>query len=292
MVTIDTLPDDVLLEIFDHHLCGVRQEGYQYQSNQRAEEAWQSLVHVCHRWRSIVFESPRRLDLWLVCTGRTPARDKLDVWPTLPLIVEAIFSDSIRLGSMENVIAALKRTDRVCQINLSTIESLEMKIFLAAMQQPFPELTHLHLRPNHETVVLPDSFLGGSAPRLEDLKLVAIPFPGLPKLLLSATHLTDLALVHIPHSGYFSRDAIATVLPTLTSLDSFDLEFISIRSCPDRASRRPPPSTRPILPVLTHFVFKGASEYLEDLVARIDAPQLKNLFITFFNDFVFSTLHN
>ena len=289
MVSIDTLPDDVLLVIFDHHLYGVRQQVFPGQSEQRVERAWQSLVHVCHRWRSVVFESPRRLDLQLVCSGRTPARDKLDVWPTLPLIVEVILSDSIRLGSVDNVFAALERTDRVCQINLSHVESLEMEIFLAAMQQPFPELTYLYLRSNDETVPIPDSFLGGFAPRLEYLKLAAIPFPCVSKLLLSTTHLTHLALYRIPHSGYFPPDAIATVLPTLTSLDYLDLEFISTRSFPDRANRRPPPSTRPVLPTLTHFRFKGVSKYLEDLVALIDAPQLNYLHITFFNDILFDT---
>jgi len=93
----------------------------------------------------------------------------------------------------------------------------------------------------------------------------------------------------IPHSGYFSPDAIATVLFTSTSLNHLELQFISTRSCPDRESRRPHLSTRSVLPVLTNFWFKGVSEYLEDLVARIDAPQLKSLHITFFNDIVFDT---
>jgi hypothetical protein len=36
--------------------------------------------------------------------------------------------------------------------------------------------------------------------------------------------------------------------------------------------------------------FRGVSEYLEDLVARIDAPLLSNLSITFFHQLVFDTL--
>jgi hypothetical protein len=35
--------------------------------------------------------------------------------------------------------------------------------------------------------------------------------------------------------------------------------------------------------------FKGVSEYLEDLVARIDTPRLNQLYITFFNQIVFDT---
>ena len=57
------------------------------------------------------------------------------------------------------------------------------------MRRRFPELTSLGLWPAHKLQVFPDLFLGGSAARLQDLYLADIPFPGLPKLLLSATHL-------------------------------------------------------------------------------------------------------
>ena len=40
--------------------------------------------------------------------------------------------------------------------------------------------------------VLPDSFLGRSAPRLQILKLYRIPFPRLPELLLCSIHLVRL----------------------------------------------------------------------------------------------------
>jgi hypothetical protein len=49
-----------------------------------------------------------------------------------------------------------------------------------------------------------------------------------------------------------------------------------------REGRRPPLPMRAILPTLTQVEFKCASEYLEDLVARIDAvPLLDCLQITF-----------
>ena len=178
----------------------------------------------------------------------------------------------------------------VCRIILINVYSSDLEIILAAMQRPFPELTGLDLWLNDKTVaVVPDSFLGGSAARLEDLTLGGIPFPGIPKLLLSATHLVNLHLRQIPHSGYFSPDVMVTALSTLTNLEIFSLRFQSPRSCPDQATRRPLPSTRSVLPVLTQFWFKGVSEYLEDLVARIDAPQLNRLPIRFFNDVVFDT---
>ena len=281
VTSIDTLPDDVLLGIFDFYL-------YDAQVTIGRERAWQLLVHVCRRWRCTVFGFPRQLNLQLVCAGRTRARDTLDVWPALPLVIQCEVDYPIR--NVDNIIAVLERRDRVCQISLIVVRSSDLEIFLAAMQQPFPELTRLELKLfKQSAAAFPDSLLGGSATRLEYLMLKNIPFPGLPKLLLSATHLVNLTLRQIPHSGYISPDAMVAALSALTSLESLTLVFQSPRSCPNRETRHPSSSTRSILPVLTFFRFKGVSEYLEDLVACIDTPRLLELSITFFNDVVFDT---
>ena len=276
------LPDDALLEIFDHYMADVRLEEDGWKT---IEKAWQSLVHVCHRWRSTVFGSPRRLDLQLVCSRGTPARDTLDVWPALPLVIRCDPGDTHPIRG-DNIIAVLEHTDRVCHIFIPKVLSSDLEILLSAMQKPFPELTYLQLwLPDEaEVPVLPDSFLGGSAPRLKRLAFGGIPFPGLPKLLMSATQLVALELADIPHSGYFPPDAIVTALSTLTSIDYLVLEFRSPRSCPDPANRLPPPLTRSALPVLSSFLFNGVTEYLEDLVTCIDVPQLKHLDVTFFYD--------
>ena len=278
---MDTLPDDVLIAIFNSYLD-------EYFFEKEREEAWRSLVHVCHRWRTIVFEWPRHLDLQLVCTGRTRARDTLDVWTALPLAILCEdydydgSKDSIR--NVDDIIAVLERRNRVCRINLRGISSSNLEIIFAAMQQPFPELTFLRLWSYNGTVpVVPNSFLGGLAPSLESLEFGYIPFPGLPKLLLSTTHLRFLRL-NIPRSGTISPDAMVTILSTLTSLKSLTLDITSHRSFPDRATQRSPPSTRTVLPALTFFQFRGVSKYLDDLVARIDTPQLNELSITVFND--------
>ena len=281
------LPDGVMLAIFYFYVNGALGEAYSKESAER----WQPLVHVCQRWRSIVFGSPCRLNLRLGCTPKTPARDLLDVWPALPLFIWSY--GNYPTECMENVTAVLERSDRVCQVDFMKVSSSYLENVLAAMQVPFPGLTSLELRSSDvidETVpVLPDSFLGGSAPCLRFLRLSAIPFPGLPKLLLSATRLVDLVLYDIPHSGYFPPETIVTALSTLTDLRFLSLAFQSPLSRPDWASRRPPPSTRSLLPVLTYFLFKGVSEYLDDIVARIDVPQIDQLSITLFNQILFDT---
>ena len=284
------LPDDVLLEIFHFHVDEAWNEGHKSWSedgDKRVMKAWQSLVHVCRRWRSIVFGSPRCLDLQLVCSAKTPARDTVEVWPALPLLIREFDEDGV---GVDNIVALLERSDLVRQIDLWFDSSSQLEDLSEAMQVPFPELTHLDLRHFDEmepVVPLSDLFFGGSAPRLRSLILDRIPYPGLPKLLLSATYLTFLHLTHIPHSGYISPEAMIACLSTLTSLERLSLQFESPPPRPYWESRHLPPLTRTVLPVLDHFWFKGVCEYLEYLVARIDAPRLRFLGITFFNDIVF-----
>ena len=155
------------------------------------------------------------------------------------------------------------------------------------MQVPFPEMTNLLLESHDETPVIPvpDSFLG--APRLQYFTLFDIPFPGLPKLLLSANHLVSLSLFRIPHSGYISPEAIVALISVLSSLESISLGFQSPQSRPDRQGRSLPPPKRSILPALNTFFFKGVTEYLEELVTGIDTPQLHRMDINFFNQIDF-----
>jgi hypothetical protein len=274
-VTIDMLPDLALLELFNFYVNEVG-----------PIEKWHTLVHVCRRWRRVVFGSPRRLGLQLFCTARKPVREMLDVWPPLPIV--------IRHGcyplNMDNIVAALKHTDRVCEIRLWPVPSSQWENVLVAMQQSFPELTDLKIQSKDETSsVVPNSFLGGFAPRLRSLRFERIPFPGLPNLLLSATGLIKISLQKIPHSGYISPEVMVICLSTLPSLTELELSFISPPSRPIRESRRPPPLTLLVLPALRHFVFVGISEYLEDLVARIDSPLLDSLQIKFFHQLIFDT---
>ena len=269
------LPDVALLAIFDFYVY------------EKQIEAWHMLVHVCRKWRNVVFGSPRRLGLRLRCTPSTPVKETLDVWPLLPIVIRA---RNLETFVMDNILAALEHNDRICELELFLAASSQMEKVFTAMQQPFPALARLELEPIGETVpIVPASFLGGSAPRLHVLRLVSVSFPGLTKLLPSATHLVVLIFRHIPHSGYISPEAVVTCLSVLTRLESLDIGFGSPRSIPDRKSRRPLPPTRTLLPVLTKLAFQGVSEYLEDLVARVDAPLLGNLEITFFHQLTFHT---
>jgi hypothetical protein len=236
-----------------------------------------------------VFASPCRLDLGLFCDSKTPVRETLDIWPVLPIIIRSTLSSSpYNNDDGENIFAALEHRDRVCKVELKNISYYLLTRLSTAMREPFPALTGLCLSSNdYAPPVLPDEFLGGSAPNLQHFDLDGIPFPALPKLLLSATHLVRLRLRRIPNSGYISPEAMGSCLATLSNLDTLVLEFQSPRPLSDRENPRPPPLTRLVLPALTTIEFQGVSEYLEDLVAQIDAPQLSRVRSRFFHQLTF-----
>jgi hypothetical protein len=275
------LPEDTLLEIFDWYLKENRFISLFYKI-----EVWQVLGHVCRKWRNLVFGSLHRLNLQLFWTGNKPVKKMLDIWPPLPIIIlgERGTTDE------DNIIVALEQNDRVCQIRLKYLQNSLWEEVFTVMQKPFPALISMELHSSaagEEPSMVSDSFLGRSAPHLQSLHLRGVPFPGLPKLLLSATHLVTLHLQDVSRSGYIPPEAVVTALSALPMLKEFQLQFQSRRSCPDQERRHPPPLTRSVLPALICFIFRGVTEYLEDLVARIDTPLLDRLKITFYRQLIF-----
>ena len=291
-VTIDLLHDNALLEIFDSYRKLITYSDGIWK--------WQKLLHVCRRWRHIVLSSPRRLNLRIACSPKTPTRKLLDIWPPFPISVSS--SPWLRTDARgkDNVIAALERRDRVFAIDLSRIPGAELDQIASAMEQPFPALTHLCVNPDNIKMdwadfqvtltripvpPLPHAFLGGSALSLREFTLKDTPFPALPNLVLSATHFRTLHLLNVPHAGYISPQVMATFLLALPGLESLTITLASPESRPLQMS--PTPSTRAVLPSLTDFRFNGASEYLVDFIAQIDTPLLDRLHMKFFSDVVF-----
>jgi len=281
-VTICALPDNVLLEIFNSYM-GLSWDG---------EDGWHRLVHICQKWRCIVFASPRRLGLQLLCTDKRPVKELLNIWPPLPIVIRGHRAMLLsQLQDAGNILATLEHPERIHRIDLNGIPSghpLLTKI--RAMKEPLPSLTYLSFGScSKMEPVLPDSFLGAYAPLLRTFRLDGIPFPALGKLLLSTGGLVTLVLRRIPQSGYIAPKAMIAVLSTLPKLDWFELGFLSPRPPADRASQYTPPLTHIILPTLTTFLFKGDSEYLEEFLSQIDPPLLSFTGITFFNQLLFDT---
>ena len=226
-VTIDILPDDVFLHIFDFIRAG-----------QVWLSWWHQLAHVCRRWRAVILASPNFLDLKLACDPTTRV-GLLGIWPPLPIILRN--GSNWCMPDDYDFDAAIKHRDRVCEINLFDLKISQLQRLTSVMQEQFPALIHLSLHLDSSCLLapaLPDEFLGGSAPHLQSLGLSSIPFPALPKLLLSATHLVRLSLRNIPHSGYISPEAIITGLAVLTNLKSLTIKFRFALSGPGMEDRR------------------------------------------------------
>ncbi|KAI0004599.1 hypothetical protein BJV74DRAFT_881177 [Russula compacta] len=241
-VTIDTLPNDVLLEIFSLY----------QELNPSDLSWWQTFVHVCRRWRHTILGSPLRLRLVLVCNHRTPVRKSLNIWPPFPIAVH--HHNPRNTDGDRNIVAALEHRDRVSEISLIRSELPPRLAPLALIQKPFLALTYLRLVPNGNTV-LSEAFLGGCTPSLRTVIFEGLSFPALPKLLLSATHLITLQLWRIPITGYISPGAMAACLVFLPNLKHLCIEFQSPRSSPHQID--PPLLTRAVHPALTSFHFNG-----------------------------------
>jgi hypothetical protein len=289
-VTVNTLPNDIFLEIFSFYLSSYPgRHGYlPYHAH---TIAWQILVQVCQRWRDVIYGSPCYLDLHLPCSYDTHFRKNFGRWPEFPLTLHYSIDDN--MDDNDDAIAALEHPDRVHHANLAIRASSDSAVvdnILAAMQVPFPALTHLDfarpdpkdevycyldIQPYYEVeeIFVPDEFLGGFAPRLQRLYLGAVYFPALPKLLLSARDLVSLELERI---GYVSPEAMVGGLAGLTKLSTLHIKFHSDDPpYSDENSRRPDLPIHALLPALNEFAFRGSSWYLEDLVAQIDAPGVK-----------------
>ncbi|KAI9437243.1 hypothetical protein H4582DRAFT_336848 [Lactarius indigo] len=278
--SIHVLSDGVLLDIFD--FCRTERGGGVFRKHTNLE--WQ-LVRVCRRWRYLILASPSRLDLKLLCKHGTPVRKALDCWPAFPIIIEY---DNVSQKDEDNIIAALGgHPDRVRRIRLFVEKSSWEKI-RTSMRKPFPSLTHLCLetkdRDPEQVVSLPRKFLGDSTPRLEEVYLRGISFsaPSLPTYLLSASNLINLQILEIPHTNFISPDVMVTGLASLTRLETLAIEF---RHPLPRAERRLSPPAIPIVrfPVLSSFKFRGFCDYLEGLVAQIDAPRVSCCNIWYFS---------
>ena len=270
LLTIERLSDDILLNIFRHYV-------------NVTPRIWAILAWVCQRWRHVIFTSPLGLNLRLYCTYGTPVSDALHIWPAFPIIVQyggIPNLDPPTPGDDDNIIAALKQSGRVSSITLTVTRSLLGK--LSVLSEPFSELEEVALlsRDNMQ-LTLPSSFRWGH--RLRTLHLTGIAFPSFPQLLLPSQDLVDIQLHEIPSTGYFPPETFANALAGMTQLRSLTFHLLSFPRRRSFLGLPPPPEEHILLPALTYLNYRGSSKYLDSFVARIDAPRLGEINITFFS---------
>ena len=266
----EMLGDDILLNMFRQYLDAT-------------PRLWPILAHICRRWRQVILSSPRGLQLRLYCTYGTPVLMNLACWPPVPLVINYGGSPLLNLPTPEdedNIIAALKQSDHVTSISLTLTNSLLEK--LSSISEPLLELEELVLLSQDKSrLTLPSTFRWGE--RVRTLQVTGTAIPALPQLLSSSTDLVDLRLREIPMAGYFSPQAFANALSGASQLRSLSLHFLSFPPRRTFVHLPQPGGHHIVLPALTSFKYRGISKYLDDFVARIDAPLLGDIDITLFS---------
>jgi hypothetical protein len=280
--TIDDIPDDILLEIFDfYRIIPMLPENVFFSLWE-----WHVLAYVCRKWRQVLFSSPRSLGLRLLCTPTTPVREMLSIWPPLPIVIENRVNPLARLEvGHDTLLAALVHHNRVSVIVIDYLTRHQLKRIAEMMQEPRPAVTSLRLESMDEVApVLSEAFMGGSAPLLQRLYLGRISSPTLPRRVVSV-ELTSLNLCAIPSAGYISPGLF---LSPLNRLEELVIQFQGPHPPPDPTRRHVILAARALLPALIYFRFNGISEYLEDIIRQIDTPLLHHLEAVLLNQLIFT----
>ncbi|KAF8490161.1 hypothetical protein F5888DRAFT_1910052 [Russula emetica] len=283
--------DDLLVEIFD--FC--RPDNIS--PNTYPRNWWYTFAHVCQRWRRVLFATPTRLGITLVCNSRTPVANMLANSPPLPLIIYWGNPGTLDTeDSVKNVLLALDHRDRVRRMTLHVSQSSLRKVF-SLMKGPFPMLETLQLcsssdgtqRTQPSAMTLPSTF---EAPdlrhfQLSDLKLLPSSSQSLNDFTTRLSSIVTFSLGEITTKPAALMACLA-LMPHLKVLKVGVLFSIPSHTTED-AERKlcagsEPKSALLALTDLEEFEYQGISDYLEALAARISAPFLKKLSITVTNE--------
>ena len=251
---------------------------------------WYQLAHVCQRWRNLIFGSSSYLNIFLVCTYRTPVADMLAHSPPLPLVID--YPDEhrdITAEDEEGTILALKQNDRVYRIRLRVSVPKLQKLILA-IDEEYPILEYLIIEPAFEdntVMMFPETL---QAPHLRQLALINFALPIRSRLLTTAVGLVTLCLTMEPPSTYIHPNTLLQWLSFMPQLETLVIFFMFPVPNRDvvRQLTHTPIITPVTLPNLHWFKFRGVNTYLEAVVRRITAPRLEKLHIDFFSQLAFS----
>jgi hypothetical protein len=282
-VTIDNLPEDVLLEIFDAYREDIELLPC-YENIWNSRDGWWKLAHVCPRWRRLVLLSPTRLHVHLLFTPRRSSRViMLKQLPPFPILVDYRTSSWTRKEE-DLALAALRPRNRVRGIALrGPYASEDMAKLFRSLSRPFPELESVDISPGGDELrILPTDFLSGSVPSLRRLT-VREAVPGCLSPLLSLPFIKGLVEITLTlNTQYGSQLELLPILQRMSCLRRLELYLnyspypLELYFDPD-----PPASTSAEvvdpLPKLTHLIFRGHRPHLQELVVGLVAPSLQHL---------------
>jgi hypothetical protein len=274
-LTINHLPDELLLEIFDSYRR-------QCMLDLHLGYVWYNLAHVCRNWRAVVFGSVSRLDLGITVRPEKPDDIKTILSGSLPIFISyrCIFTEMTDSALWRMRVVLRHHYDRVRKISFSGSIAWYDKFF-EATNHPFPMLESLDLRVGDGEVKLPDTFLRGpdrSDLHLRRLSMMSggISLASTSGFLLSATALTDLFLRVDTAYSPSAATSLFTCLQGMPFLRHLDL---SMSSSPLDSQLQRPSTPKHIVPLskLTRFHYVGPVLFLDALVAGLLAPSLRDV---------------
>ena len=275
-LTINHLPDEILLVIFDLYRQGVDSYDHQW----REKYVWFNLTHVCRRWHAVVFASSSRLDLSITVGPIKPEHIETILSSPLPILIDykCMYQD-MTSSALWRMRTSLEQRARVRGISFEGSIGQFNELFIATNCN-FPILESLVLRCEyHKELDLPDTFLGGpdlSNLHLRCLKLERVSLTSVSRFLLFTSSITDLSL---RIETAFGTSPETPLLPCLQGMPCLSRLELSI------SHRSPSPQFAPndIVPLskLACFHYAGHSVFLDAIVAGISAPSLRDFTMTF-----------
>jgi hypothetical protein len=282
---IHLLDNDSLLQIFSHYRL-------ENEDNWNLRQTWRNLVHVCRRWRNLIYDSSSHLDVCLLLMNDSPSIDTLGHLPPLPLVID--FSDrteTISQKDEDNIHLGLQQHGLVRRVVLEA-QSSSLRMWLELMKKHFPRLRDLSLFSTtieEMNLTLPETL------QVPDLRRLSLHGVGLPKglsLLSSVTALSTLSLTQIRGSCCFSPRSLVTQLQDLPHLEELSIGFAISTPLPSSEGELLPVPIAPVtLPTLRRLTFRGEDVYLDNLVAQVNTPLLERLSLTFVFDTTFTLVN-
>jgi hypothetical protein len=282
-LTINNIPDELLVEIIDFYRQG-NADRYQWWSK------WFKLIHVCKRWRTVMFASSSRLDLCFVLKPRTRKGGNIKTilsrhFPPLPIDINYDYQIS---KAMSRILAALKHPGRIRGINLIGTGADLQKVFRAT-RCPFPALESLTLcATDNKQLEIPVTFLKGSDLHLRSLRLHGVYLPSISRFLLAAPALTDLSLRFDTVGPPSAMSFLLTHFQGMPCLRHLNLK---IRLHNNDLAQPTEPKEKFLLSKLTSFHYHGHSAYLNTLVTGFKAPSLREVNVQLSDSTMHPILH-
>ena len=275
-VTINNLPGEILLEIFDHY----GQSSNFYPRTWCTKNGWFKLVHVCHKWRCVVLASRHRLRLLLVFAESTPTRAaalESQSLSHLPIIVDYT-KISWNPSARTRLASALRYRNRVVKISINGSPKDFDKV-CETLDVSLPALGSLELhnmKDNIEYILQASSFMT-SIRSLQHLRVVNMRQLSSFLPILSVTR--ALVILDLTVDELFHQSEGASLLTHLQCIPR--LRYLRVfRQYHFSNSLEKPPITTVLLAELSDFYFSGKFIEIEWFVAGLITPSLRRLHIS------------